>query len=272
MWMMPRRSASANAAVRSCTLNFKKMLLMCALAVSPLIPSAAAISLFLFPVASSSSTWNSRNVSDGCLARGRAWPPQSRRNRPLTRVDVPDDADQVIGQRVLQEIAHRAGRDRPKDVLIAVVHRQHDDPGIRLLAADRLNRLDTVHGRHLEVHQRDVGPIPQELLDRLFTIARLGHDGHVRLHADDAGDAFAHQPVVIDTENANRVGHLIYSAAPSTHRDSAASVGRADARAAEWGLAASRAARSRIVRSPRVLAASGGSPVGNESRIRCRRW
>ena len=35
---MPRRSASASAAVRSCTLNFRKMLLMCALAVSPLMP------------------------------------------------------------------------------------------------------------------------------------------------------------------------------------------------------------------------------------------
>ena len=52
--MMPRRIASASAAVRSCTLNFWKMLLMCALAVSPLMPSAAAISLFRFPVASSS--------------------------------------------------------------------------------------------------------------------------------------------------------------------------------------------------------------------------
>jgi hypothetical protein len=51
--MIPRRSASASAAVRSCTLNFWKMLLIWALAVSPLIPSAAAISLLRLPVASS---------------------------------------------------------------------------------------------------------------------------------------------------------------------------------------------------------------------------
>ena len=201
--MMPRRSASASAAVRSCTLNFRKMLLMCALAVSPLMPEGCRNLLVPLP-----RRQQLEHLGLPERQRGLARPlfedcRNLRRDGALAGVDVPDDANQVIGQRVLQEVAHRSRGDRAEDVLVAVVHRQNHDPGIRLVAADRLNRLHAVHGRHLEIHQRHVGPIPEELLDRLFTIGGLCHNRHVRLDADDAGDALAHQAVVVDTEDAN---------------------------------------------------------------------
>ena len=44
----------------------------------------------------------------------------------------------------------------------------------------------------------------QELLDGLLAVARLRDDGHVGLQADDPDDAFAHQPMVVDAQDANR--------------------------------------------------------------------
>ena len=84
------------------------------------------------------------------------------------------------------------------------IHRQHDDAGVRLRVPDRADGVQAVHARQLQVHQRDVGPMLQELLDRLFAVARLRDDGHVGLQADDADDAFAHQTMVVDAEYANR--------------------------------------------------------------------
>src|SRR6185369_13694796 len=68
---------------------------------------------------------------------------------------------------------------------------------------DRRDRLDTIHARQLEVHQRDVGRVPLELLDCFLAIARLGHDGHVVFEIDQARDALAQEAVIVDAEQAN---------------------------------------------------------------------
>ena len=69
---------------------------------------------------------------------------------------------------------------------------------------DRADGMQAVHARQLQIHQRDVGPMLQELLDRLFAVAGLRDDGHVGLQADDADDAFTHQTMIVDAEYANR--------------------------------------------------------------------
>jgi hypothetical protein len=122
-------------------------------------------------------------------------------------VHVANHTDQVVRQSVLEQISHCASRDCPVDVFIPVVHRQHHDSRIWLPAPDCVNGLHAVHGRHFEVHQRHVGSMPDELLDRLFAVAGLGHDGHVGLNANNAGDPLPHQPMIIDAQNSNRARH-----------------------------------------------------------------
>ena len=108
--MSPRRSASASAAVRSWTLNLARMLLIWARAVSSLMPSSAATSLFRIPgrqkfqhlqlaqrqkpaVCARASSFA---VTSGGIER---WPACTSR---ITR-------QQILGHGVLQQVSDRPG-------------------------------------------------------------------------------------------------------------------------------------------------------------------
>ena len=254
--MIPRRSASASAAVRSCTLNFRKMLLMCALAVSPLIPSAAAISLFLFPVASSSSTWDSRNVSEGWLARCSSDCRNLRRDRALARVHVADDANQIVGQRVLQEVAHRPGGDRP----VRCPRRRGTSSDTTIRASGWWLRIAWIACTPFMVGiSRSISVTSGRYLRNCSTACSPSlaccHNGHVGLDADDAGDALAHQAVIIDAEDANCAGHPARYSAANGDRGLDR---RADARAADDGEMSAQPRRALAHgQQPEVLARSG---------------
>ena len=69
---------------------------------------------------------------------------------------------------------------------------------------DGADGVEAIDAGQLQVHQRDVGPMLQELLDGFLPVARLRDDEHVGLQADDPDDAFAHQPVVVHAQDANR--------------------------------------------------------------------
>ena len=108
---------------------------------SSLRPSRAAISLLRLPCETSSSTWISRGVSVGAR---RAVEPglDVGSNRPSAGVDFAHEADQIVGKRVLQQVGGGARGERAMDVLIALVHRQHDDAGVGVVAPDRLDGVE----------------------------------------------------------------------------------------------------------------------------------
>ena len=203
MWTMPRRSATLTAAVRSPTLSFAKMFLRCTWTVSSLMPSSAAISLLRLPFR--------HQLHDLHFARR-----QRRLRRPFVqpgldvgadrtpaRVDLADEPDEIVRQRVLQQVGRRPGGQRAMDVFVALIHRQHDDPGVRVLAPDRLDGFESAHGRQLQIHQRDVGPFAFEERDRFFACRSRADHFHVGLAGDDESDALANDAVIVDAEHAN---------------------------------------------------------------------
>ena len=70
--------------------------------------------------------------------------------------------DQRVGGNVLQDVGLRSGLERPRDVLVGVVGRQHDHPRLRIARADPPHRFDAFHHRHPQVEQRHVGPVMLE--------------------------------------------------------------------------------------------------------------
>ena len=90
------------------------------------------------------------------------------------------------------------------DVLVPAVHRQHDDPRRRVLAADLAHRIDAARRAQAQVHQRDVGQMLSELGDGLVRGRRHGHDAQVGLARDDERDALAHDAMVVDAQDADR--------------------------------------------------------------------
>ena len=83
------------------------------------------------------------------------------------------------------------------------------------LAADGLDGLEAAHRRQLQVHQRHVGRVPLEELHRFLAARGRGHHFHVRLSADQQGEAVEHHAVIVDAEHADagRLGSRIVSGA-----------------------------------------------------------
>ena len=71
-----------------------------------------------------------------------------------------------------------------QNLRIACVGRQHNHFCVGKFVANRNERIDAVHLRHLQVHERDVGMMHPELLDSIASVTRLSYHNHVRLNAD----------------------------------------------------------------------------------------
>ena len=63
-------------------------------------------------------------------------------------------------------------------------------------------RIDAAHVREPEVHESDIGLVFTKTLDRFARVGSLRNHLHVRLAIDDGGNPFAHQRMVINTEDA----------------------------------------------------------------------
>ena len=80
------------------------------------------------PVARSRSTSSSRAVSTGMASRAASTAWMLRRDRPAAGVHHSDGGDEVVGERILQQVGSRAGPQRSIDVLVSLVDGEHDDP------------------------------------------------------------------------------------------------------------------------------------------------
>jgi len=104
-------------------------------------------------------------------------------------MDLADGAGHFVARHVLEEIAAGPRFERPLDVHIAVPGGQRDDPCLGELGPDDSNGLDSVHDRHTEVHQCDVGLVLPPRFDRFAPIGGLGHQGEVGIGRDERGQA-----------------------------------------------------------------------------------
>ena len=89
--------------------------------------------------------------------------------------------------------------------------------GLRELRPNGDQRVEAVHLRHLQVHQRDVRPVSPELLDRVAAVGGLCHQRHVRLDADEPGDPVANERMIVDRENPNRRAAAGHDTSPLPH-------------------------------------------------------
>ena len=77
-------------------------------------------------------------------------------------------------------------------------------------------RVEAIHLRHLQVHQRHVRTMRAELLDRFATVGGLCDQGHIRLDPHETGDPFAHEWMVVHRENPNGRAAAAHDASPPT--------------------------------------------------------
>ena len=67
---------------------------------------------------------------------------------------------------------------------------------------DASRRLDTVHARHMQVHQDDICEKFRCSCNRLFAARCLAHDRHIRDGGQQRPQAIADERVIIDKQDA----------------------------------------------------------------------
>ncbi len=77
-----------------------------------------------------------------------------------------------------------------------------------MVSADRLGRGDAAHALHAYVHQHDIGPFALALEQRLLAIFRFGDDDQARHAADHLRQACTHHHVIVDQQDAHRLGQF----------------------------------------------------------------
>lgn len=120
-------------------------------------------------------------------------------------VHIAHHASQLVEDRFLEQVAGRASGHGAVDVLVTVIHRQHDDAGIRRFGPDGMDGVEAAHDRHLQVHQHDVGPMRTTEIERLHAVGDGAHHHHVVLPRQQGGDALAHDAMVVDADDADAV-------------------------------------------------------------------
>ena len=167
------------------------------------MPSARPISLLLKPLAISSRTSTSRLLSCDWGPRSASVFETDCGITRAARVHFPDRGRDVDVRHGLEQVRLRAGIQRPPDVLVAVIRREHDEADVGIGLANLPDRLDPAQPGQAQVHQHDVGrPLHA---DRAGLLARAGLAGHrhVRLQADDRRQPEPDDRVIVDDEDAN---------------------------------------------------------------------
>ena len=134
------------------------------------------------------------------------------RQQRITLSDDPDRGDELLGRRVLQEVAAGAGAQGGVHVLVEIERGEHEHLGVAVVARrDQPSGLDAVQDRHPDVHEHDVGTGPLAELDAEPTVLGITDDFDVGLRVEDHAEAVAHQRLVVDDRDSD--GHV----SPASH-------------------------------------------------------
>ena len=104
-------------------------------------------------------------------------------------------------KRILEQVTSCSCFECAKNLYIAFVRRQHNDFCFRKFAPNGDDRIEAVHFRHLQVHERDVRPMCTELLDSLAPIGCFGDQSHIGLRVEEYGYALPYKNMIVNCEN-----------------------------------------------------------------------
>src|SRR5664279_2504099 len=141
----------------------------------------------------------------------------SHRNReplellPLASIDLADGGGQLVrAERLDQELA-RSSQHRAAQVVRLTLDRHHHDRGARHGGRELLRRFDSIHVRHVDVHQDDIGLERSGQLDGLPSRIREAHDLDITFEAKQPRQVIAGLADVVDDEDADLICHWIAS-------------------------------------------------------------
>ncbi len=133
-----------------------------------------------------------------------------------TSPDGVDGTDQLLVGNVLHQIAACARLNRLPHVLVVVVDREDDNEDVGEVRLDPASRLDTVHDRHTDVEEHDVGLHLGDEVDGLGTVDRLSDDLDRLVLLEDLLRPATNEAVIVGYEDCRGGrGHTVRTLSPS---------------------------------------------------------
>src|SRR5580698_2351827 len=121
----------------------------------------------------------------------------------LAAVHFTNSLQQDLGRHALDDVACRSTFESSLHFNIAFRRCDNNDPGFRKLASDRDHGVDSVHVRQSYIQEHDIRSMLPKELNRFLARRSLGRQLHLSLIIDQRGNPFAHQRMIIDTENSD---------------------------------------------------------------------
>jgi hypothetical protein len=116
-------------------------------------------------------------------------------------------SDQVAVGRRLQHVSGRARAQGLEEVLLVVVHGEHQDLEVRPLLDDLTRCLEPGHARHGDIEHRQVDVVVERDRQGPAAVTRLGHDLEVRLGVDYVPEAAPDHRVVVGQQDTGLQGN-----------------------------------------------------------------
>ena len=123
-------------------------------------------------------------------------------NRLAAR-DRGDRVAQDVGACALEQAARGAGADGLEGVRGIDVRRQQQDARRQGVARDRVEEREPVHSRHLEIDDRDVGPLLADRLETLAAVGGLADELELGAGLDRVDHRLAKERMVLDDQDAD---------------------------------------------------------------------
>ena len=146
--------------------------------------------------------------------RGQALDDRARHRRGEEEVaggDGVDGGDQLLRPRALEQEPRRAGGERGEDVVVLLERREDHDADVVGEREQPLRGGDAVEARHPHVHQHHVRQQPVRRLERGGAVRRLADDLDALVAREDPAQADAHEVVVVDEQDADRLQFVALS-------------------------------------------------------------
>src|SRR6266404_3144415 len=100
---------------------------------------------------------------------------QLRRDALLSRMNLPNHFNQILGRHALEHVTAGSRLQRPLDFHVAFKGRQHNDARLGEFRSDGYHRIDTTLVRKPEVHESYVWLVLPKLLNAFLCVGRLGY-------------------------------------------------------------------------------------------------
>ena len=128
-------------------------------------------------------------------------------------MDATYRVDEFCAEHALKEVSHRACLESARCLYIARVGGEDDDASARELFTNGKNCFNTVHLRHLQIHERDVWSLLPECNDSLPPVCSFTYELHIPLGLERESNTIPDERMIVDTEDPYAIG-FVHKAPP----------------------------------------------------------